>query len=366
MATDLTYVEECARRISKVSNSSKIVVEKSTAPIGTAEKIKSILNSNEKNISFEVISNPEFLAEGTAINDLINPDRVLIGGDQTQSGITAIKEIVEIYNRWVPKKKIITTNLWSSELSKLASNAFLAQRVSSINSLSALCEKSGADIQEVSIAVGKDSRIGKDFLKASVGFGGSCFKKDILNLVYLCKFYGIDEVANYWNQVLKINDYQKKRFANRIEDNLDGSIDKKQVTILGWAFKKNTNDSRESASIEVTYYLLKKGALINIYDPLVNRRLILNDLERLMHSDEKTENQIKMYLSRVKIYDEVYKSIQDSYCISILTEWDEFKELDWIKISNNLQKPSLIADGRNILDANKVSKYVDKYISIGS
>lgn len=366
MATDLTYVEECARRISKVSNSSKIVVEKSTAPIGTAEKIKSILNSNKKNITFEVISNPEFLAEGTAINDLTNPDRVLIGGDQTKSGKGAIKEIVEIYNKWVPKKKIITTNLWSSELSKLASNAFLAQRVSSINSLSALCEKSGADIKEVSIAVGKDSRIGKDFLKASVGFGGSCFKKDILNLVYLCKHYGIGEVADYWNQVLKINDYQKHRFADRIEENLNGSIDKKQVTILGWAFKKNTNDSRESASIEVTYYLLKKGALINIYDPLVDSNSIFNDLKRLMYSNGNTENQIKSYLSRVKIYNELYKSIQNSCCISILTEWDEFKELDWTRIIKNPQKPILIADGRNILDSNKVLKFIDKYISIGT
>ena len=367
MATDLTFIEECSVRIAKSSKCpEKLIVEKSTAPIGTAKKIKNTLIKNNAKTNFSIVSNPEFLAEGTAIKDLLQPDRILIGGEKSASGEIALSKLVKLYSSWIPKNKIITTNLWSSELSKLASNAFLAQRISSINSLSALCEASGADIQEVAKAVGADSRIGEKFLNSSVGFGGSCFKKDLLNLVYLCKHYGIDEVANYWNQVLKINDYQKKRFANRIEENLNGSIDKKQVTILGWAFKKNTNDSRESASIEVTYYLLKKGALINIYDPLVDSRLILNDLERLMHSDENTENEIKRYLSRVKIYDEVYKSIQGSYCISILTEWDEFKGLDWIKISNNLQKPSLIADGRNILDANKMSKYVDKYISIGS
>ena len=367
MATDLTFIEECSVRIAKSSKCpEKLIVEKSTAPIGTAKKIKNTLIKNNAKTNFSIVSNPEFLAEGTAIKDLLQPDRILIGGEKSASGEIALSKLVKLYSSWIPKNKIITTNLWSSELSKLASNAFLAQRISSINSLSALCEASGADIQEVAKAVGADSRIGEKFLNSSVGYGGSCFKKDLLNLVYLCKHYGIDEVANYWNQVLKINDYQKKRFANRIEENLNGSIDKKQVTILGWAFKKNTNDSRESASIEVTYYLLKKGALINIYDPLVDSRLILNDLERLMHSDENTENEIKRYLSRVKIYDEVYKSIQGSYCISILTEWDEFKGLDWIKISNNLQKPSLIADGRNILDANKMSKYVDKYISIGS
>ena len=366
MATDLTYVEECSRRISKVAKSSKIVVEKSTTPIGTAEKIKSILNSNTNNVTFEVISNPEFLAEGTAIKDLTNPDRVLIGGDQTESGKNAIKMIVEIYRTWVPDDKIITTNLWSSELSKLASNAFLAQRISSINSLSALCEKSGANIDEVSIAIGKDTRIGNDFLNASAGFGGSCFKKDLLNLVYLCNYYGLEEVSDYWLQVLRINDYQKNRFSKRIIDCLNGTINKKQITILGWAFKKNTNDSRESASIEITYYLLSEGALINIYDPMVKKDSIFTDLQKLMESKRKNKDEIKEYLKRVKVFDEVYESTEDSFCISILTEWDEFKNLDWNRISKKLEKPSLVADGRNILKANTVLKYADRYISIGT
>ena len=238
MATDLTYIEECAKRIAKISSSNKIIVEKSTAPIGTAQKIKKVLSSNKK-VKFEIISNPEFLAEGTAIDDLQDPDRVLIGGDNTPNAIDAINEIVKIYSHWVKKEKIITTNLWSSELSKLASNAFLAQRVSSINSLSALCEVSGASIKEVSRAVGADKRIGDKFLVSSIGFGGSCFKKDILNLVYLCKYYGLDEVSNYWYNVIKINDYQKSRFVTRIIKNLDGSIENKIISILGWALKRH-------------------------------------------------------------------------------------------------------------------------------
>ncbi len=365
MATDLTFVEECSRRISKVARSSKIVVEKSTAPIGTAEKIKSILNSNRNGIKFEVISNPEFLAEGTAINDLINPDRVLIGGDQTKSGLKAIDQIVNIYRRWVPDDKILTTNLWSSELSKLASNAFLAQRISSINSLSALCEKSGANIDEVSNAIGKDSRIGSNFLNPSVGFGGSCFKKDILNLVYLCEYYGLNEVSEYWHQVIKINSYQKDRFAKRIIKELNNTIRNKTISILGWAFKKDTNDSRESAAIDLSISLLNEGALINIYDPMVEHDTIINDIESQLKLESLTENKIKEIISRVNIFNNLYDTLNSSFCIAIVTEWNEFKSIDWKKAEKILEKPSIIADGRNILDYDSLKMIQSKYISIG-
>jgi len=255
MAADLRYIEACARDIAKYSKSDKIVVEKSTVPIKTAEKIKEILDQNHKGISFEILSNPEFLAEGTAIDDMFNPNRVLIGGNETGLGKKAVNALVEIYRNWIPNEKILTTNVWSSELSKLASNAMLAQRISSINSLSALCEKTGANIDELSKAIGMDNRIGPNFLKASVGFGGSCFQKDIINLVYLCKYYGLNEVAEYWHQVVKINNYQKERFAEKVIDHLGGNLSEKKILILGWAFKANTNDSRESASIKVSEVL---------------------------------------------------------------------------------------------------------------
>ena len=238
MAADLRYVEKCAKNIAEVATNDKIIVEKSTLPVRTAEKIKEILLSQNRDVKFEIISNPEFLAEGTAIQDLFKSDRVLIGGDKTESGQRAINSLMEIYKKWIPKEKIITMNVWSAELSKLASNAMLAQRISSINSFSALCERSGADIVEVSNAIGLDQRIGPKFLKASVGFGGSCFKKDILNLVYLCKYYGLDEVAEYWHQVIKINDYQKNRFADKIITEFGGNLKGKAIALLGWAFKK--------------------------------------------------------------------------------------------------------------------------------
>ena len=279
MAADLKYIEACARDIAKYSKSGKIVIEKSTLPVRTAEKIKEILEENSKNIHFEILSNPEFLAEGTAIQDLFKSDRVLIGGEQTESGQNAVKALVDVYSNWIPKEKILTTNVWSSELSKLASNAMLAQRISSINSLSELCEKTGADIDELSKAIGMDHRIGSKFLKASVGFGGSCFQKDILNLVYLCKYYGIDEVAEYWHQVIKINDHQKDRFAQKIINHFNKELAWKKIAILGWAFKANTNDSRESAAIFVSEKLFKAGACLEIYDPMVQKKTILNDIE---------------------------------------------------------------------------------------
>ena len=277
-AADLTNVEKCARQIAEVATSDKIVIEKSTLPVRTAEKIKEVLSTNTKGVNFEVLSNPEFLAEGTAIQDLFKSDRVLIGGDDTESGKAAVAALVSIYSNWIPKEKILTTNVWSSELSKLASNAMLAQRISSINSLSALCEKTGANIEEVSKAIGMDSRIGPNFLKISAGFGGSCFQKDILNLVYLCRHYELYEVAEYWHQVVKINDYQKNRFAKTVISGLNGTVNQKKITLLGWAFKKDTNDSRESAAIYVADILLEEGAEVHVFDPMVKEARIYQDL----------------------------------------------------------------------------------------
>ena len=323
MAADLTYVELCAQDIARVSKSDKIVVEKSTLPVRTAEKIKNILTTNGNGVNFEVISNPEFLAEGSAIEDLFKSDRVLIGGDKTPSGQKAVKKLVDIYSQWIPKEKIFTTNVWSSELSKLASNAMLAQRISSINSLSALCEKTEADIQEVSKAIGMDHRIGPYFLNPSPGFGGSCFQKDILNLVYLCQFYGLHEVADYWHQVLKINDYQRDRITNKIMEVIEGS-NNKVVTVLGWSFKKNTNDSRESSSIYITFNLLKKGISVNVYDPKVKYQRIISDLENLISENNEKNINIKRNLN---IYNSIDESIADSELIVVLTEWDEFKSI---------------------------------------
>jgi len=341
MAADLTYIELCATDIAKYSNSNKVVVEKSTVPIRTAEKINEILSKNNKGLSFEVLSNPEFLAEGTAISDMINPSRVLIGGHRTDSGKKAVKLLVEIYSNWISREKIITTNIWSSELSKLASNAMLAQRISSINSLSALCEKTGADIGELSTAIGMDSRIGNKFLNASVGFGGSCFKKDILNLVYLCKHYGLNETAEYWYQVVKINEYQKNRFADKIIDHFQRDIKEKNIAIFGWAFKSNTNDSRESASISVAKKLFNSGASITIFDPMVSEETIYNDIIHFwdLKFPENNKRIQKLDLS------EYSKNKFDA--VAILTEWDEFIEF-------NFGNKVPVFDGRRILPKNNV------------
>jgi len=340
MAADLRYIEACAKDIAKYSKSDKIVVEKSTVPIRTAEKIKEILEENSSNIHFEIISNPEFLAEGTAIQDLFKSDRVLIGGDETESGQKAVQALVDIYANWIPKEKILTTNVWSSELAKLASNSMLAQRISSVNSLSALCEKTGADIDELSKAIGMDHRIGPKFLKASVGFGGSCFQKDILNLVYLCKYYGLDEVAEYWHQVVKINDYQKDRFAQKIIDHFGGDLSGKTIAILGWAFKANTNDSRESASIMISETLLQCGAKLIVFDPQVSLKQILSDLKNYKSSFDSN------------IYDLNKKDLQsfdkkEFDCVAITTEWDEFKKLNFGELP--------LFDGRRIIAGNKIT-----------
>ena len=351
---DLKYIIKCAEHIAKVSKSDKIVVEKSTVPIKTAQKIHEVLTKNNSKNNFEILSNPEFLAEGTAIEDLLNPDRVLIGGNSTKSGNEAVNLLVDIYANWVDREKIITTNLWSSELSKLASNAMLAQRISSINSLSALCDKSGADILEVSKAIGLDHRIGKYFLQPSVGFGGSCFQKDILNLVYLCKSFGLEEVAEYWHQVVKINNYQRFRFVNKIKEVLGSNLNNKQITLLGWSFKKDTNDSRESAAIYISYELLKLGAKIKVYDPKSSHEIITRDLMELSKGNKKL-------LTKIEYIEDPYKASRDSSCIGVLTEWDEFKTLNWKEISDKMNTEKLIIDGRYILK-NKITSNNIKFL----
>jgi UDPglucose 6-dehydrogenase len=356
-AADLTYVKECAKKIAEISNSDKIVVEKSTLPVKTAEMIKEVLNSNSKSeINFEVLSNPEFLAEGTAINDLFKSDRVLIGGDKTKTGAAAVEALVEIYQNWIPTEKIITTNIWSSELSKLVSNAMLAQRISSINSISAICEKTGADIDEVSKAVGMDKRIGTKFLKASIGFGGSCFKKDILNLVYISRSLGLDEVADYWESVVNINSYQTKRFANNIKESLNNSISNKLITIYGWAFKKNTNDSRESASIYLAKELLINGAIVNVYDPMVESSRVQSDIINLLKEHNLEDSKIHDYINRLSVYKSPYKASLNSNLIAVCTEWEDFTDYDWKKIYNNMQHPAWVFEGRNILDIKQLEQ----------
>ncbi len=335
MAADLRYVKAYARNIARVSKTDKIVIEKSTLPVRTAEKIKEILDSEGNGVHFEILSNPEFLAEGTAIEDLFKSDRVLIGGDPSETGQKAVQALVDIYANWIPREKILTTNVWSSELSKLASNAMLAQRISSVNSLSALCEKTGADIDELSKAIGMDHRIGSKFLKSSVGFGGSCFQKDILNLVYLCKYYGLEEVAAYWHQVIKINDYQKDRFTQKIIDHFGGDLTGKKIAILGWAFKANTNDSRESPAIYVTEKLFKTGAILGIYDPMVSKESIFRDIDFYWEGSK-----IKDLKARISVLDSE-STLDLSYdAVAILTEWEAFKSLDFSK--------TVVFDGRGV------------------
>jgi len=358
-AADLKYVELCARQIAKVAKTDKIVVEKSTLPVRTAEAIQSILDLTGNGVNFEVLSNPEFLAEGTAIQDLFKSDRVLIGGQQTKNGIEAINKLVEIYANWIPKEKIYTTNVWSSELSKLVANAFLAQRISSINSISALCEATGADVDEVANAIGMDSRIGSKFLKSSVGFGGSCFQKDILNLVYIAKSLGLDEVSEYWNQVIKINDYQKERFAKNIMKSLFGTVSGKKITFLGWAFKKNTNDTRESAAIYIADLLIENGAEICVYDPKVSQQRMLSDLDYL---NSRSSNENNRALTCVE---DPYEACKDSHAIAVITEWDEFKSYDWQSIFKSVVKPAKVFDGRNILDREQLKALGFDVYSIG-
>jgi UDPglucose 6-dehydrogenase len=359
MAADLKYIELCARQIAKVAKSDKIVVEKSTLPVRTASAIKEILTNTGNGVRYQILSNPEFLAEGTAVADLFQPDRVLIGGDTTPEGQQAIQSLVEVYSHWVPKDKILTTNLWSSELSKLTANAFLAQRVSSINALSELCEKTGADVNEVAQAIGLDSRIGPKFLKASVGFGGSCFQKDILNLVYIAKSYGLDEVATYWEQVILMNDHQKRRFAKNIISTLYNTVAGKKIAFLGWAFKKDTNDTRESAAIYVADDLLNEQAVIAVFDPKVKPAQMWSDLNYL-NSRSEAENQ-----KQLTAYQNPYEACQGAHAVAVLTEWDEFKSYDWQKIYEAMLKPAFVFDGRNILDQKALEQIGFVYRAIG-
>ncbi len=361
MAADLKYVELCARQIAKVSITDKIVVEKSTLPVKTAEAIQNILDNTGNGVDFQILSNPEFLAEGTAMRDLAIPDRVLIGGDSyTEKGQKAIQALVDVYRSWVPKENILTTNIWSSELSKLTANAFLAQRVSSINSLSELCEATGANVQEVAKAIGMDSRIGPKFLQASVGFGGSCFQKDILNLVYIAKSLGLNEVADYWHQVILMNNHQRDRFAKNIIKTLYSTVNGKTIAFLGWAFKKDTNDTRESAAIYVADLLMDEQATIKVYDPKVNATQMQSDLNYL---NSRSEDKNVAYL---KTESNPYMATEGAHAIAVLTEWDEFKTYDWQRIYNSMQKPAFVFDGRNVLDREVLEKIGFEYKEIGS
>jgi UDPglucose 6-dehydrogenase len=358
-AADLKFVELSARKIGEIAKSDKIVVEKSTLPVRTAQSIKAILDIPRNGARFQVLSNPEFLAEGTAIKDLHEPDRVLVGGEQTPEGIKAIEALADIYAHWVPREKIIQTRLWSSELSKLTANAFLAQRISSINSISALCEITEADVDEVAYAIGSDSRIGPKFLKASVGFGGSCFQKDILNLVYLCEHFGLPEVAAYWEQVVIMNDYQKSRFATNIIHTLFNTVSGKKITLLGWAFKKDTDDTRESAAIYVADHLLNDCANISVYDPQVPESSIFRDLNYLRTRPAAETKKM------VKVSNDPYEACRGAHAIAVITEWDEFKTYDWQKIYDSMQKPAFLFDGRNLLDHNKLAEIGFKVKAIG-
>lgn len=343
-AANLMFVEKCARTIARVATSDKVIVEKSTVPVRTAEFLKQILNAEGSDYDFEIVSNPEFLAEGTAIPDLNDPDRVLIGGDPTEAGQAAVSAVSALYEAWVPKERILTTNLWSSELSKLTANAFLAQRISSINSISALCEKTDADVDEVARAIGMDSRIGAKFLRSSVGFGGSCFQKDILNLVYLCDFFELPEVADYWRRVVEMNNYQKKRFVRRIMGAMFNTVSGRKIAVLGFAFKKDTNDTRETPAIAVCKDLLDERAHLAIYDPKVGEERIRLDL-----GVEAAES------SSLEVASDPYEAIRGADAIAVLTEWDEFRELDFEKVFESMRKPAHIFDGRNLLDRKALS-----------
>ncbi len=353
-AADLRFIESVARTIAQHANGPKIIVEKSTIPVKTAETIKDILAANTVGHKFEVLSNPEFLAEGTAVADLISPDRVLIGGERTPTGEAAIKVLVDVYANWVPRERIITTNLWSSELSKLVANAFLAQRISSINSISALCEATGADVDEVANAIGKDSRIGPKFLKASVGFGGSCFQKDILNLAYLCDHFGLPEVGRYWEGVVKMNDWQKHRFAAKIVRSLFNTVADKKIAVLGFAFKKDTNDTRESAAIAVSRDLLDERARVAVYDPKVPADEIREDILGKGVANE-----------RLTVVSNAYEATKGAHALAIVTEWDEFKELDYARIFAGMQQPAFVFDGRNILDLPRLREIGFRATGIG-
>ena len=357
-AADLRYIELAARTIAEVSDGPKIVVEKSTIPVKTAEALKTVLDANSVRGKFQILSNPEFLAEGTAIADLENPDRILIGGESTPEAQAAVATLVSIYARWIPRERILTTNLWSSELSKLVANAFLAQRISSINAISALCERTGADIDEVARAIGTDSRIGPKFLKASVGFGGSCFQKDVLNLTYLCEHFGLPEVAAYWDQVIRMNDWQKTRFSRHIVKTLFNTVSGKRIAVFGFAFKKDTNDTRESAAIYVVRDLLMEQARVIVHDPQVSLHKIREDLAYLGVPRETLDQHLEYT-------EDPHTAADQAHGIAILTEWDEFRLFNWKQIHDNMFKPAFLFDGRNLLDHGALRDIGFKVYAVG-
>ena len=362
-ASNLKWVEKCARQVAQFSNGYTIVVEKSTLPVKTAEVIKEILAASQLSTegknkkSFDVLSNPEFLAEGTAIQDLENPDRVLIGGDNIES-MNALKNI---YTSWVPKEKILFTNIWSSELAKLTANAFLAQRISSINSIAALCEPTGAHVTEVAEAIGFDSRIGSKFLNPSPGFGGSCFQKDLLNLVYLCKYYGLEEVSDYWEQVIKLNNWQNRRISQLIVEKLFGTVSLKKIVILGFSFKANTNDTRESPAISIVNDLLENGAEIKIHDPKVKSKQIMKDLNLSFNTKEKSKE-----FGSWDYVSDLYKALENADAAVIVTEWPEYKKLDWLRISEIMRKPAWLFDTRSITEPTAIKETSINYWSVGN
>ncbi len=353
-AADLRFIESVARTIAEVAETPKIIIEKSTIPVRTAETIKTILAAGGRALDHQVLSNPEFLAEGTAVADLLAPDRVLIGGERTPAGARAVEALAAVYARWVPRERIITTNLWSAELSKLVANAFLAQRISSINAISALCEATGADIDEVAGAIGRDSRIGPKFLKASVGFDGSCFQKDILNLVYLCETYGCPEVAAYWESVVSINDWQKQRFAQRIVEQLFNTVADKRIAVLGFAFKKDTDDTRESPAISVVRDLLAENARVVIYDPQVPERQIVKDV---LGPGSESE--------RLTVAVSAEAAAEGAHALVVVTEWDEFATIDFARILARMQRPAFVFDGRNLLPLEKLRALGFRAFGIG-
>ncbi|NGZ90266.1 nucleotide sugar dehydrogenase [Psychroflexus maritimus] len=359
-AADLKYIELCARQIARVAKDDKIVVEKSTLPVRTAEALTSILHNTGNGVKYHILSNPEFLAEGTAIQDLLKPDRILIGGDSdTQEAREAMQALVDVYAHWLTDEQILTTNVWSSELSKLTANAFLAQRISSINAMSELCEKTEADVDEVAKAIGMDSRIGPKFLKASVGFGGSCFQKDILNLVYISQSLGLQEVADYWEQVIIMNDHQKRRFAQHIVKTLYNTVSGKKISLLGWAFKKDTNDTRESAAIYVSDYLLSEHAKIVVYDPKVSSEQVYADLEYLGTHDPA------FIREQVKVVSSPTEACFQAHAVAIMTEWNEFNTYNWKEIYQHMMKPAFLFDGRNILNRYEMKEIGFEVYAIG-
>lgn len=349
-ASDLQYLEKTARRILEVCDRPKIIVEKSTLPVRTAEAMQRILDSNPKGLHFEILSNPEFLAEGTAIADLNNPDRVLIGGAETETGRKALQELVDIYANWVPRERILTTNVWSSELSKLTANAFLAQRISSVNAISALCERTGANVDEVAFAIGKDTRIGSKFLKASVGFGGSCFKKDILNLVYLCRHFGLPEAADYWEWVVRLNEWQQHRFVDRMLKHMFNTIAGKRIAVFGFAFKANTGDTRETPALTVVRDLLDERAMPVVTDP---------------KAIPEAKHDLHDVLDKVEFQEDPYVAAKGAHAVVVCTEWKTFTELDYKRIYDSMQKPAFLFDGRNILDHQKLFEIGFEVVSIG-